>query len=100
MQSAPWHKPHPLKKPRRKVRDAFYGTARWLKFRLYMLAHKPLCEDPFGHHILDRQTVPATEVHHLIPRKERPDLAYVPSNMQCLCKSCHSRISAEERANG
>ena len=93
--SAPWHQPHPRAKPPAslKRRDPFYGSARWLRFRLWVLARHPLCADPFGYHEKDGGTVPATEVHHLQPYKQRPDLALSESNTQALCRSCHSRIT-------
>jgi len=31
------------------------------------------------------------EVDHIEPVRDRPDLAYVLSNLQTLCGSCHSR---------
>ena len=93
--SAPWHQPHPHTKapgPPKK-RDPFYGTARWLRFRGWVLNRQPLCADPFGYHDQDGVAVPAKEVHHLIPYKQRPDLALSESNVQALCRSCHSRIT-------
>ena len=39
----------------------------------------------------------ATQVHHLVPRKERPDLAYAIDNLESLCVSCHSKESMRER---
>jgi 5-methylcytosine-specific restriction endonuclease McrA len=32
------------------------------------------------------------EVHHILPRHIRPDLAVVPTNLIALCKACHLRI--------
>lgn len=97
--SAPWHKPHPHAVPARslKQRDPFYGSARWLRFRSWILAHNPLCADPLGYHKEDQQAVPATDVHHLIRWKERPESALSEENAQALCSSCHARISAKER---
>ena len=37
------------------------------------------------------------EVDHIIPVKDRPDLAKVESNLQILCKSCHKEKTSKER---
>jgi len=31
------------------------------------------------------------EVDHILPVRDRPDLSYSLSNLQCLCGSCHAR---------
>ncbi|MFW2544406.1 HNH endonuclease [Primorskyibacter sp. 2E107] len=31
------------------------------------------------------------EVDHVLPVRDRPDLAYALANLQCLCGRCHSR---------
>lgn len=36
------------------------------------------------------------EVHHIIPRRDRPDLTLEPSNCITLCKPCHRRITWKE----
>ncbi|WP_432207955.1 HNH endonuclease signature motif containing protein [Ancylobacter polymorphus] len=43
---------------------------------------------------------PSAEVHHLISVRERPDLRLDVANLQCLCRSCHSRITARTQAFG
>lgn len=63
----------------------FYSTPRWRKFRRWFLARHPWC-------VLHDGPAPlATVVDHIIPRAERPDLAYVESNCRGLCVSCHNR---------
>ena len=68
-----------------------YGY-RWQQYRLMILRRHPLCADPFSIH--GKQTVLATEVDHIKPLREggtnRPD------NLQTLCKSCHSKKTANE----
>lgn len=91
--SAPWHQPHPKAESPKKRADAFYKSARWLRFRLYILARNPLCADPFEYHNEDGVAVPATEVHHVKPRKAHPELAFDADNVQALCRSCHARIT-------
>ena len=95
MNMAPWHRPHPQAQARARPKrcDPFYKTARWLHFRAWILERFPLCADPFLYHAEDGQTVSATDVHHIQPRRKRPDLELELENMQALCKSCHSRIS-------
>ena len=39
-------------------------------------------------------------VDHILPRKQRPDLALAFSNMQCLCLPCHNtKTHSTERTN-
>lgn len=71
-----------------KPRDAFYSSARWLAARKHKLALNPVCE------LCNRQ--PATEVHHIIPKDERPDLALALSNLQSTDRSCHARESQKQ----
>lgn len=71
--------------------------ANWRRLRRMMLNEQPLCADPFKVH--GDAVVLATEVDHIIPRRRGgPD---TPANLQCLCKSCHSRKTlAETRGEG
>lgn len=59
----------------------WYSSTQWRALRLMMLRRQPLC--PCG--------AAASEVHHIVDRKERPDLAFNMDNLQALCKPCHSR---------
>ena len=75
--------------------DPFYSTSRWRKVRLMKLRREPLCVDPLGRHKhAGGGPVAATDVDHILPRLERPDLAYDLDNMRGLCKSCHSTVTA------
>jgi 5-methylcytosine-specific restriction protein A len=72
--------------PRRKPRNALYGTAAWQRFRLVYLDQHPLCLDCLkaGRHVL------ATDVHHL--RDVRDGGApFDAANCEALCHACHSR---------
>jgi len=60
---------------------------------LFLRAH-PLCADPFGVHAERGELVAATEVDHIVSRKRGG--ADDESNLQALCKSCHSRKTALE----
>ena len=39
----------------------------------------------------------ATMVHHIKPRKEYPELALCPENLESLCNLCHERLTPERR---
>ena len=73
--------------------QAFYNRARWKRVRSVKLGRDPLCEECLRH---NRTTV-ATEVHHMQPRKDRPDQAYTLDNLESLCKPCHSKQTMQER---
>ena len=64
---------------------------KWMRLRRWFLARHPLCA-----HCLQRGfTTPATEVDHIKPLRDggaRLD----QTNLQALCKSCHSRKTARE----
>lgn len=74
------------------------SSARWKKLRTMKLNHTPLCENPDWQHT--DVPVVAHEVDHKQSLQERPDLAYVWENLQSLCRTCHARKSARERARG
>lgn len=68
-----------------------YG-ATWRRLRLMILAHHPLCADPFGEHARHQQIEAAIDVDHIIAR--RAGGRDEASNLQALCHSCHSRKTA------
>ena len=65
-----------------------YG-ARWRRLRLMKLKRDPVCEDPFALHRAGGQVVAANEVDHIIALRKNGKT--ILSNLQSLCKSCHSR---------
>lgn len=65
----------------------FYASTRWRRLRALLLLDEPLCRDCRR---MGRLTA-AVEVHHVERRRDRPDLAFDPENLICLCKACHSR---------
>ncbi len=74
--------------------DLFLQRAAWRRLsRAYRREH-PFCE---ACREAGRFT-PADQVHHKIDRADREDLAYDWDNLQSLCRSCHSRITAERQA--
>ena len=57
--------------------------AGWRVFRIDYLRRHPLC--------VDCRRALATEVHHRIKYRDRPDLKRDEANLRPLCKPCHSR---------
>ncbi len=43
------------------------------------------------------RNLPSSSVHHILDRRQRPDLAFEWSNLQALTQSCHSRITRERQ---
>jgi 5-methylcytosine-specific restriction enzyme A len=70
--------------------EKFYNSAAWQRLRLVKLAQTPLCEICQPLHFLTA----ATHVHHIVEVTRDPDLRSDLSNLQSLCKSCHSRLHA------
>jgi 5-methylcytosine-specific restriction endonuclease McrA len=69
---------------RRADRD-FYKSPPWRGTRACKLRLNPCCEDCERRGLV----VVATQVHHKIDRKERPDLALDLDNLESLCAACH-----------
>jgi 5-methylcytosine-specific restriction endonuclease McrA len=80
---------------RGRTKDRFYDSPAWRALRREKLTLCPLCEICKAE---GRITV-ATEVHHLKERRDHPELALSMSNLQSLCKSCHSRLSPSTFGN-
>ena len=66
--------------------------ARWQRLRNWFLADHPLCRLCAKHGL----TTPAREVDHVVPIR-RGGARLEVSNLQALCKSCHSSKTARER---
>lgn len=67
---------------------------RWQAIRRMFLRRHPLCMDPFGVHHEIQQVVAATEVDHIKPKRDGG--GNEETNLQALCKSCHSRKTMSE----
>jgi len=71
-------------------------NAAWQRFRSGKLKREPLCAYclEMGH------TTAATDVHHVLPLRERPDLKLSDSNTVSLCKPCHDGPAQHEEKTG
>jgi 5-methylcytosine-specific restriction protein A len=69
---------------------AWYGLAVWKRLRLLKLHRAPICEK------CNRYA--ATDVHHRIDHKGKWKLFLSLENLESLCHSCHSRITARRTA--
>jgi 5-methylcytosine-specific restriction protein A len=88
----------PCAEHRRKY-EQHRGSARargydgtWDRLRPVVLAEEPIC----GECQAEGFIVPSTEVDHIIPIAQRPELRLVRSNLQGLCKAHHSRKTVAE----
>lgn len=85
---------------RRKDVNDIYQSLRWRELREAKLDANPVCElcEKAG------RVTPATLVHHRIPietaltRAGMEELAYRWSNLQSLCRPCHSDIHQRMRS--
>lgn len=68
--------------------NRFYASKAWTTLRAWFLARFPLCA------ICQAKGIDtlAQHVHHVIPRKSRPDLALNAGNLQSVCQPCHNAI--------
>ena len=67
--------------------DSFYHGAAWRRLRRTFLDANPLCINCGGE---------ANTVDHIVPLRERPDMALEPTNLRPMCAPCHSRRSAKD----
>lgn len=66
-----------------------YGRT-WRKLRLLQLNREPLCELCRA----EGRSVPGHDVDHIVPLNDGGE--HELSNLQTLCKSCHSRKTAKD----
>ena len=79
-----------------------YNSARWKEKRMQILIRdhfecqdcRARLENAVSHDIQlkgwERKIHRATQVHHIIELKERPDLAFDDDNLVSLCGMCHN----------
>lgn len=73
-------------------RSSAYNSSRWRKVRLAQISKQPLCQRCLS---FDLVTI-ATDVDHQVPHRGDKKLMWSASNLQSLCKSCHSWKTQEE----
>jgi 5-methylcytosine-specific restriction protein A len=73
--------------------SAMYHSARWRKLRKAFISKHPLCVRCLSYDIITA----ATDVDHVIAVVDDINLRWRTSNMQPLCKSCHSVKTSNER---
>lgn len=81
------------KRDRGNTTERGYGHT-WRKFRQEFLKARPWCEWPGG------CGEKATDVHHLDGQGPKGPRGFDPANLQPLCHSHHSQITARERPAG
>lgn len=77
--------------------DGMRRSRAWKAARERALRARPLCVDPFGRHADVFGGVPAKEVNHITPARQRLDLFFRQTNLAPLCVPCHHRVTAMER---
>lgn len=85
---------------RYKESEPFYHTAAWRRLRALVISRQGgMCFDCMERMRLGYQKKPrrATMVHHIVPYKERPDLALNENNLVALCDKCHEARHPERR---
>lgn len=73
------------------------SSPRWKRVRAIKLSESPMCADLFMVHAKRKQTVTASQVHHVVSLQAAPHLAYELSNLMSVCPRCHARLSQDER---
>lgn len=73
------------KNPTQKEQGFYQGVA-WRRVRIQALERSHyLCQNC----LRENRITPATEVHHILPLEEHPELALVLDNLEPLCWRCH-----------
>jgi len=73
-----------------------HSTAQWTRLAKQQLQREPLCRYCGEVGILRTAEV----ADHVVPIRQRPDLAFDMSNIQSLCKFCHDSVKAREESQG
>lgn len=87
------HKTTEPREPRRSQAGDLWGTSRWKRLRSRVRKRAVYYADPFGLHGDAR--VFGSDVDHIVPIAEGGE-RWALSNLQLLCKGCHSRKTKGE----
>lgn len=71
-------------------RHRFYCSTEWKSFRKRQLKSQPTCERC-------EVLTPATQVHHIVDLARDWTRRLDPTNTECLCHSCHSKITRDRQ---
>lgn len=66
--------------------------AKWIKIRNLVRAEEPLCR----YCLKEGRTTATQEIDHILPHKGNRELFIDRTNLQGLCKRCHSSKTARE----
>lgn len=75
-----------------------YNSTAWRRFTVLIKAHNPICQRIEYNPLTGKEEQcrePASEVHHLVSPRERPDLFTVASNVVAICKRHHHKGEGE-----
>jgi hypothetical protein len=68
------------------VHRSFYWSARYRRFRRWLLSERPVCEDC--------QRAASVDIHHTRGLAQHPEDLCDQEQTLCLCHSCHSQRTA------
>lgn len=92
------HKPKP-KRGESVAWHGLYSTRMWQELRGQQLLREPFCQNPGCRAIRARgKPERASAVDHIVPHRGDRKLFADQKNLQSLCKPCHDRKTAIERA--
>lgn len=77
----------------REGRHTFYSSPEWRSLRLIVLREHPFCSQCERE---GRKYVEACEVHHIVDIVEDTTRCMDITNLEALCKSCHSKLTYVE----
>jgi 5-methylcytosine-specific restriction protein A len=80
------------RRQRREDRKWVYGTKRWKNLREQLLSEQPVCQQCGA--------AQPSEVDHIEPLVDHPELAFERSNLQMLCRTCHGIKTRNEQGLG
>ena len=75
-----------------------YNSARWVRLSRAFRAEHPLCANAAAN--VPGCTLVATEVDHVVPHRGDVQRFFDVSNLQGLCRTCHSRKTHKETDGG